>query len=142
MSVLGSKNVFDKYAFSTEQLDLEQALIHKKDRHNAYSVERTYVNSKQYHDKFEKLPTNKEVQQSLYKEAGRLLNYVDAQEQDARGEPLWEHGREPLELRTTQVEQEQRGITQRREKTSTVSHKGDEEEHGMYSVHTLLINLQ
>ena len=82
MSVLGSENVFDKYAFPTEQLELEQALIYKKDRHNAYSVERTYVNSKQYHDKFEMLPTNKEVQQSLYKEAGRLLNYVDAQEQE------------------------------------------------------------
>ena len=57
-------------------------MIHKKDKHNAYSVEREYINSKLYHDKFENFPVNKEVQQSLYKEAGRLLNFVDGQEQE------------------------------------------------------------
>ena len=75
-------NVSDELALTTEQLDLEQALIQKKNKHNAYSVERTYINSKLYHDKFEKFPVNKEVQQSLYREAGRLLNFVDGQEQE------------------------------------------------------------
>lgn len=79
---LWNENIFDELALTTEQLDLEQALIHKKDKHNAYSVERAYINSKLYHDKFENFPVNKEVQQSLYREAGRLLNFVDGQEQE------------------------------------------------------------
>lgn len=72
----------DTLSLTTEQLDLEQALICKKDTHNAYSVERAYINSKAYHDKFEKIPVNREVQQSLYREAGRLLDFVDGQEQE------------------------------------------------------------
>lgn len=77
-----NETISDELALTTEQLDSEQALIHKKDKHNAYSVERAYINSKQYHDMFEKFPVSKEVQHSLYKEAGRLLNYVDGQEQE------------------------------------------------------------
>lgn len=65
-----------------EQLDFEQALISKKDTHNGYSVERAYINSKEYHDKFEKLPLNSHVQQSLYLQAGRLLEKVDGQSQE------------------------------------------------------------
>lgn len=80
-SLLNEK-ISGELALTTEQLDLEQALIHKKDKHNAYSVERAYINSKSYHDKFENFPVNKEVQQSLYREAGRLLNFVDGQEQE------------------------------------------------------------
>ncbi|MDO5148982.1 MAG: hypothetical protein ACI4KB_08905 [Oscillospiraceae bacterium] len=69
-------------AFLSEQLDAEQPLISKKESRNAYSVERNYVNSKAYHDKFESLPVNKDVQQSLYIQAGRLLEFVDGQEQE------------------------------------------------------------
>ena len=58
-----NENISDELALTTEQLDLEQALIHKKNKHNAYSVERAYINSKSYHDKFESFPVNKEVQQ-------------------------------------------------------------------------------
>jgi hypothetical protein len=65
-----------------EQLDLEQPIISKKLHFNAYSVEREFVNSKEYHDKFERLPVNRDVQQKLYIEAGRLLNFVDGQEEE------------------------------------------------------------
>lgn len=58
----------------------EQALITKKTCVNGFSVERNYVNSKDYHDKFLKLPLKKRVTESLYREAGRLLNAVDGQE--------------------------------------------------------------
>jgi hypothetical protein len=65
-----------------EQLDLEQSMISKKSHFNAYSVERNFVNSKEYHDKFERLPVNRDVQQRLYTEAGRLLDFVDGQEEE------------------------------------------------------------
>lgn len=68
--------------FYSEQLDLEQPIISKKSHFNAYSVERAYVNSKEYHDKFEHLPTNHDVQQRIYVEAGRLLDFVDGQEEE------------------------------------------------------------
>lgn len=62
-----------------EQLNHEQALISKKSETNGFSVERNFVNSKAFHDKFvrEILPVNKEVSERLYQEAGRLLNFVD-----------------------------------------------------------------
>lgn len=66
----------------SEQLELEQAMISKKSEKNCYSVEREYVNSKAYHDKFERLPVNTAVQQALYIQAGRLLEKVDGQEQE------------------------------------------------------------
>ncbi len=68
--------------FKSEQFELEQALISKKERSNGYSVERVFVNSKQYRDKFSKLPVNTTVQQALYIQAGRLLEEVDGQEQE------------------------------------------------------------
>ena len=55
----------------------EQPLISKKDKSNSFSVERNYINSKAYHDKFEKLPVNKELQNVLYKQTGRLLEFID-----------------------------------------------------------------
>ena len=60
----------------------EQPLITKKNHKNAFSVERDYVNSKAYHDKFELLPLNKDVQEAVYKAAGRLLEFVDGQEEE------------------------------------------------------------
>ena len=56
---------------------LSEQLITKKDSVSLYSVERDYINSKKYHDIFIKLPFSHEVQERLYKEAGRLLEYVD-----------------------------------------------------------------
>ena len=55
----------------------EQPLISKKNQVNVFSVEREYINSKAYHDKFEKLPVSKKVYERLYKESGRLLENVD-----------------------------------------------------------------
>ena len=60
----------------------EQPLVPKINEHNAYSISRQAVNSKEYHDKFSKLPVNHEVQEALYKEAGRLLRFVDGQEEE------------------------------------------------------------
>ncbi len=64
------------------QMELEQTLISKKSTGNIFSVDRDYVNSKAYHDKFEQLPVNHAVQQMLYQEAGRLLEFVDGQEEE------------------------------------------------------------
>lgn len=55
----------------------EQPLISKKMSKNCFTVERNYINSKAYHDKFEKLPVSKNVYERLYIECGRLLNDVD-----------------------------------------------------------------
>lgn len=81
MKILSDESEFIN-SFLSEQLDVEQPLISKKEIKNAYSVERNYVNSKAYHDKFEALPVNKDVQQSLYIQSGRLLEFVDGQEQE------------------------------------------------------------
>lgn len=72
----------DAYQLFEEQLELEQPLISKKEIQNFYSVDRNYINSKAFHDKFERLPVNRNVQQALYIQAGRLLNFVDGQEQE------------------------------------------------------------
>lgn len=65
-----------------ELLEFRQALISKKkDKFNTeYSVDRKYVNSSEYQAKFEKIPVNKNVQIALYKQAGRLLEFVDGLE--------------------------------------------------------------
>lgn len=72
----------DAYQLFEEQLELEQPLISKKEIQNFYSVDRGFINSKAFHDKFERLPVNRNVQQALYIQAGRLLNFVDGQEQE------------------------------------------------------------
>lgn len=64
------------------QIRMEQALISKKQSRNAFSVERNFINSKEYHDKFEKLPVNRDVQQSIYTQTGRLLDAVDGKEEE------------------------------------------------------------
>lgn len=71
-----------RVSMRSEQFEFEQALISKKNANNGYSVERTYINSKQYRDKFDRLPVNTTVQQALYIQAGRLLEKVDGQEQE------------------------------------------------------------
>lgn len=69
-------------ALFLNKLTLEQPLIFKKDIKNAFSAERDYLNSKEYHDKFEKLPVNRDVQQALYEQTGRLLNFVDGKSEE------------------------------------------------------------
>jgi hypothetical protein len=76
------QKIFDEEKILMEQLELEQPIISRKSHFNAYSVEREYVNSKEYHDKFERMPVNRDVQQRLYIEAGRLLEFVDGQEEE------------------------------------------------------------
>lgn len=68
-----------------EMLDHE-ALISKKKTSHTYSVNREVVNSKEYHDKFERLPVNKEVRQALYEYAGKLLEFVDNLPMDKAGQ--------------------------------------------------------
>lgn len=79
---LDERNINNDTRILVEQLELEQPIITKKDHFNAYSIERNFVNSKEYHDKFEKLPVNRDVQQRIYIESGRLLNFVDGQEEE------------------------------------------------------------
>ncbi len=69
--------LINEYYNLEQTLELEQSIISKKQSHNGYSVEREYINSKEYHDKFEKLAVNKDVQQSIYIQTGRLLEHVD-----------------------------------------------------------------
>lgn len=71
----------DFLSFCSNEMDMEQSLIKENSIHNAFSVERDYINSKAYHDKFEKLPINRNVQQSLYQQVGRLLNEVNGKEE-------------------------------------------------------------
>lgn len=63
--------------FAQKELDHEQALISKKKTTNIYSVERNYINSSQYHEKFEKLQVSKNLQEALYKYTGYLLEFVN-----------------------------------------------------------------
>ena len=72
----------DFLSFCSNEMDMEQSLIKENSIHNAFSVERDYINSKAYHDKFEKLPINRNVQQSLYQQVGRLLNEVNGKEEE------------------------------------------------------------
>ncbi|AKP65272.1 hypothetical protein [Levilactobacillus koreensis] len=51
----------------------ETAKIHPSGTRNALSVSRQLINSKQYHDKFLKLPFPKAVQESLYQSAMKIL---------------------------------------------------------------------
>lgn len=64
------------------EFDQEQALISKKNTNYVFSIEREYVNSKSFHDKFEQLPLSKYVQEKLYKETGRLLDFVDGLDEE------------------------------------------------------------
>lgn len=74
--------LINEYYNLEQALELEQSIISKKQSHNGYSVEREYINSKEYHDKFEKLAVNKDVQQSIYIQIGRLLEHVDGHSEE------------------------------------------------------------
>lgn len=58
-------------------LQEEDVKISKKDSENAYSVNRELVNSKAYHDKFEKLPFSKSSKEALYSNGKRILEHRD-----------------------------------------------------------------
>ena len=62
--------------------EVEQSLISKKKELNTFSVNRELVNSKSFHDKFILLPINNEVRESVYKETGRLLEFVDGKSEE------------------------------------------------------------
>lgn len=69
--------------YAHDSLEHEQALISKKKvGANAFTVERTFVNSKDFRDQFVLLPTNKNVQDSLYKEAGIILEMLDGKDEE------------------------------------------------------------
>lgn len=59
-----------------------EQLITRKTEHGTFAVERDYVNSRQYHDKFLNLPVSHDVQERVYKEMGRLLEYVDGRDEE------------------------------------------------------------
>ena len=61
---------------------IEQELITKKQDTSIYSVDRNYVNSKLFHDKFLGLPLSSTIKEKLYKEVGRLLEFVDGKSEE------------------------------------------------------------
>lgn len=66
-----------------EQILGEQAsLISKKENVEAWRVNGEYINTKAYHDKFDKLDAPSTVRESIYKETIRLLDNVDGLEEE------------------------------------------------------------
>lgn len=64
---------------------LEQALVHIKENEpdkEKFVVNRQLVNSKEYHDKFKEIDVPRRVQECLYRETGRLLDFVDGQAEE------------------------------------------------------------
>lgn len=64
---------------------LEQALVHVKENEpdkEKFVVNRQLVNSKEYHDKFKEIDVPRRVQECLYRETGRLLDFVDGQTEE------------------------------------------------------------
>ena len=58
----------------------QEIKITKKKVENAYTVNRSIVNSKTYHDKFEYISTHKSVNESLYRESKMILEHRDGTE--------------------------------------------------------------
>lgn len=65
-----------QYVNSPVKVDQTQKIT-KKEGHNEYSVDRSLVNSKKYHDKFEGLTSHKAVSESIYQEAMKMLEHRD-----------------------------------------------------------------
>lgn len=64
---------------------LEQAVVHIKEKEpdkEKFAVNRQLVNSKEYHDKFKEIEVPRRVQECLYRETGRLLDFVDGQAEE------------------------------------------------------------
>lgn len=47
------------------EFNYEQSMISRKSESNCFSVEREYINSKEFYDKFERIPVNRETQLSI-----------------------------------------------------------------------------
>ena len=69
----------EQYVDSPVVVDQTQKITKKKNS-NAYSVDRNFVNSKEYHDKFESLTSYKLTNESVYQEAMRMLEHRDGTE--------------------------------------------------------------
>lgn len=70
----------DEKSYALEQLDFEQAFVRKSDGHeNGFSINRELINSKAYRDKFDQLLVSKNIADAIYRQAGRLLEFVDKQ---------------------------------------------------------------
>ena len=66
-----------------EQIYSEQAtLISKKKNAGPWRVDGKYINTKAYHDKFDKLNVSSTVRESVYKETVRLMDMVDGIEDE------------------------------------------------------------
>ena len=77
---MASEKTFNEsviHSLEHEEIDQEQPLISKKEKRTVFSVEREFINSKAYHDKFDKLPVSRELQTIIYKQTGRLLEFID-----------------------------------------------------------------
>ena len=67
-----------KYLGATDKLTVgETQWISKKGQDNAFSVDAALVNTKEYHDKFEGLTAHKQVNESMYQSAMRILEHRD-----------------------------------------------------------------
>lgn len=84
--MLDEEKDIKRYFLEQGELEHEQALISAKKSKTAFSVERNIVNSYKYHEKFEKLPVSKNLQEQLYLQCGRLLEYVDNLTDDKIGQ--------------------------------------------------------
>lgn len=59
-----------------------EPLVHGRQPNTPSAVDRKAVNSKEYHDKFDSMPFKARVRESLYKQAGRLLEDADGKQHE------------------------------------------------------------
>ena len=59
-----------------------EPLVHGRQPDTPSAVDRKAVNSKEYHDKFDSMPFKARVRESLYKQAGRLLEDADGKQHE------------------------------------------------------------
>jgi hypothetical protein len=66
-----------KYIEKSNLMPLDETvkITQRSDGDNAYNVDANFVNSKKYHDKFESLTPNKNVNESIYQESMRMLEH-------------------------------------------------------------------
>lgn len=70
----GTTEQWETYSAMKQAQDVK---ISEKQEKNSYSVDRHLVNSKEYRDKFEKLPISKNARQSAYYESKAILEHRD-----------------------------------------------------------------
>lgn len=69
------KTLTTRLSPETEALNLNETVFVRDNPKNIYGVNKSLVNTKQYHDKFEKLDLNKQARESIYREAMKILNH-------------------------------------------------------------------